>query len=288
MVMPEIVIKNVSFNYSNQNTRPALDNVSLRIAAGSFVGIVGHTGSGKSTLVSLIDGLGKPTSGQIQVGTATVNAQSSPEDLAQLRRHVGYVFQFPEQQLFAETVGQDIAFGPTNLGWSTERVQAAVQEALKLVGLPAEFTDRSPFALSGGQMRRVAIAGVLAMKPAVLILDEPTAGLDAAATERLLTNVAQLHAAGTTILLITHQMDQVARYADQVVVMNQGHLVKSAPPREIFANPAFLAANHLNVPAAVAMSHQLRDAGVKIDPALSIDALADQLAAKLGGKHGEQ
>lgn len=137
-------------------------------------------------------------------------------------------------------------------------------------------------------MRRAAIAGVLAMKPAILILDEPTAGLDAAATERLLTNVAQLHAAGTTILLITHQMDQVARYADQVVVMNQGHLVKSASPREIFADPAFLAANHLNVPAAVAMSHQLRDAGVKVDPALSIDALADQLAAKLGGKHGEQ
>ena len=286
--MPEIVIKNVSFSYAAQNARPALDDVSLRIAPGSFVGIVGHTGSGKSTLVSLIDGLGKPTSGQIQVGTVTVDAQSSPADLAQLRRHVGYVFQFPEQQLFAETVGQDIAFGPTNLGWSTDRVQAAVQEALKLVGLPAAFADRSPFALSGGQMRRAAIAGVLAMKPAILILDEPTAGLDAAATERLLTNVAQLHAAGTTILLITHQMDQVARYADQVVVMNQGHLVKSAPPREIFVDPAFLAANHLNVPAAVAMSHQLRDAGVKIDPALSIDALADQLAAKLGGKHGEQ
>lgn len=286
--MPEIVIKNVSFSYAAQNARPALDNVSLRIAPGSFVGIVGHTGSGKSTLVSLIDGLGKPTSGQIQVGTVTVDAQSSPADLAQLRRHVGYVFQFPEQQLFAETVGQDIAFGPTNLGWSTDRVQAAVQEALKLVGLPAAFADRSPFALSGGQMRRAAIAGVLAMKPAILILDEPTAGLDAAATERLLTNVAQLHAAGTTILLITHHMDQVARYADQVVVMNQGHLVKSAPPREIFVDPAFLAANHLNVPAAVAMSHQLRDAGVKIDPALSIDALADQLAAKLGGKHGEQ
>ncbi|MDM8331692.1 energy-coupling factor transporter ATPase [Limosilactobacillus pontis] len=286
--MPEILIKNVSFSYAAQNARPALDDVSLRIAPGSFVGIVGHTGSGKSTLVSLIDGLGKPTSGQIQVGTVTVDAQSSPADLAQLRRHVGYVFQFPEQQLFAETVGQDIAFGPTNLGWSTDRVQAAVQEALKLVGLPAAFADRSPFALSGGQMRRAAIAGVLAMKPAILILDEPTAGLDAAATERLLTNVAQLHAAGTTILLITHQMDQVARYADQVVVMNQGHLVKSAPPREIFVDPAFLAANHLNVPAAVAMSHQLRDAGVKIDPALSIDALADQLAAKLGGKHGEQ
>lgn len=286
--MPEILIKNVSFSYAAQNARPALDDVSLRIAPGSFVGIVGHTGSGKSTLVSLIDGLGNPTSGQIQVGTVTVDAQSSPADLAQLRRHVGYVFQFPEQQLFAETVGQDIAFGPTNLGWSTDRVQAAVQEALKLVGLPAAFADRSPFALSGGQMRRAAIAGVLAMKPAILILDEPTAGLDAAATERLLTNVAQLHAAGTTILLITHQMDQVARYADQVVVMNQGHLVKSAPPREIFVDPAFLAANHLNVPAAVAMSHQLRDAGVKIDPALSIDALADQLAAKLGGKHGEQ
>lgn len=285
--MPTIVIKNVSFNYSSPAKRPALDNVSVRIAAGSFVGIVGHTGSGKSTLASLIDGLGRPTSGQIQVGDVTVTAQSSPADLARLRQHVGYVFQFPEQQLFAETVGQDIAFGPTNLGWSPERVQAAVSDALRLVDLPATFADRSPFALSGGQMRRVAIAGVLAMRPAILILDEPTAGLDAAATHRLLANIAKLHAAGTTILLITHQMDQVAEYADQVVVMNQGHLVKSAPPREIFADPAFLAANHLNVPAAVGMAHRLRDAGVSVDPALSIDALADQLAAKLGGEHGE-
>lgn len=285
--MPAIVIKNVSFNYSSLATRPALDDVSLRVEAGSFVGIVGHTGSGKSTLVSLIDGLGRPTSGQIQVGDVTVNAQSSQADLTKLRQHVGYVFQFPEQQLFAETVGQDIAFGPTNLGWSTDQVQTAVADALKLVGLPATFASRSPFALSGGQMRRVAIAGVLAMRPAILILDEPTAGLDAAATHRLLANIAQLHAAGTTILLITHQMDQVAQYADQMVVMNHGHLVKSAPPREIFADPAFLAANHLNVPAAVAMSHQLRDAGVTISPALSIEDLADQLAAKLGGKSGE-
>lgn len=285
--MPEIIIKNVNFNYSSLASRPALEDVSLTIPAGSFVGIVGHTGSGKSTLVSLIDGLSRPTSGQVQVGTVTATAQSTPADLAELRRHVGYVFQFPEQQLFAETVGEDIAFGPTNLGWSTEKVQTAVSDALRLVGLPLEFAKRSPFALSGGQMRRVAIAGVLAMRPAILILDEPTAGLDAAATNRLLANIEKLHAAGTTILLITHQMDQVAQYADQVVVMNQGRLVKSAPPQEIFADPAFLAANHLDVPAAAAISHDLRNAGIEIAPALSLDALADQLAAKLGGKHGE-
>lgn len=287
MDMPAVVIKNVSFNYSSQTKRPALDNVSLQIAPGSFVGIVGHTGSGKSTLVSLIDGLGRPTSGQIQVGDVVVDAQSSATDLAKLRHHVGYVFQFPEQQLFAETIGQDIAFGPTNLGWSADRVQAAVSDALRMVDLPAEFAKRSPFALSGGQMRRVAIAGVLAMHPAILILDEPTAGLDAAVTHRLMANIAKLHVAGTTILLITHQMDQVAQYADQVVVMNQGRLVKSASPREIFADPAFLMANHLNVPPAVAISHLLRDAGLAIAPAMSIDALADQLAAKLGGTPGE-
>lgn len=285
--MPEIIMQNVSFNYSTLAARPALDNVSLKIKKGSYVGIVGHTGSGKSTLVSLLDGLARPTTGQVQVGAVTVTPQSTADELAKLRQHVGYVFQFPEQQLFAETVGEDIAFGPTNLGWSPRRVRSAVENALHLVGLPPEFANRSPFALSGGQMRRVAIAGVLAMQPAILILDEPTAGLDAAATHQLLANIAKLHAAGTTIILITHQMDQVAQYADQVVVMNRGHLVKSASPHEIFADPDFLVTNHLNVPAAAKISHQLRSAGVKITPALSIPALADQLAQRLGGKSSE-
>lgn len=287
MAQPAIVIKNVGFTYSAIAAHPALTDLNLTIEAGSFVGIVGHTGSGKSTLVSLIDGLTRPTSGTIQVGSVVVGANSSAKEMAALRQHVGYVFQFPEQQLFAETVAEDIAFGPTNLGWPDDQVQQAVHDALDLVGLPQSMAQRSPFALSGGQMRRVAIAGVLAMRPAILILDEPTAGLDAASTNQLLANVARLHAQGTTILLITHQMDQVAQYADQMVVMNQGQLVKAAPPQEVFADPDFLVANHLNLPAAVEINRQLRQAGVELPPTMKMGDLADRLAARLGGQKNE-
>ncbi len=287
MVKPAIEIKDVSFSYSDFSTRQALDQVKLTIKAGSYVGIVGHTGSGKSTLVSLIDGLIRPTKGTIRVGSVVVGASSSAQELSRLRRHVGYVFQFPEQQLFAENVETDIAFGPTNLGWSAAKVKQAVHDALDLVGLPQTLKSRSPFSLSGGQMRRVAIAGVLAMRPAILILDEPTAGLDAMATHQLMTNIAHLHAQGTTILLITHQMDQVAQYADQVVVMNHGHLVKAASPQAIFADPNFLVANHLNMPAAVQINHQLGRAGVTLPPTMSMTALADQLVTRLRGRQIE-
>lgn len=287
MVKPAIEIKNVSFDYSGSSTHHALDQINLTIKAGSYVGIVGHTGSGKSTLVSLIDGLIRPTKGTVRVGSVVVDAASSAQKLNRLRHHVGYVFQFPEQQLFAETVGTDIAFGPTNLGWSTGKVKRAVHDALDLVGLPQTMTSRSPFSLSGGQMRRVAIAGVLAMRPTILILDEPTAGLDATATNQLLTNIAYLHAQGTTILLITHQMDQVAQYADQVVVMNHGHLVKTASPQIIFRDSSFLMTNHLNMPAAIKINHQLGRAGVTLPPTLSMATLADQLATRLRGRHDE-
>lgn len=281
MVMAEIKLTDVSFSYSSLSRRPALDKVNLTIKAGSFVGIVGHTGSGKSTLVSLIDGLLSPTSGAVTVNGVTVRPGAKKKELARLRQHVGYVFQFPEQQLFAETVGEDIAFGPTNLGWQPTEIKQAVKTALQMVGLPQELAGRSPFALSGGQMRRVAIAGVLAMAPSVLILDEPTAGLDGESTARLLENIAQLNQQGTTILLITHQMDQVATYADQVVVMNQGHLVKAATPAAIFNDQAFLAANHLAMPAAVKIAHQLGQAGVELATPLTMSQLADQLAGRL-------
>lgn len=281
MVMAEIKLTDVSFSYSSLSRRPALDKVNLTIKAGSFVGIVGHTGSGKSTLVSLIDGLLSPTSGAVTVNGVTVRPGAKKKELARLRQHVGYVFQFPEQQLFAETVGEDIAFGPTNLGWQPTEIKQAVKTALQMVGLPQELAGRSPFALSGGQMRRVAIAGVLAMAPSVLILDEPTAGLDGESTARLLENIAQLNQQGTTILLITHQMDQVATYADQVVVMNQGHLVKAATPAAIFNDQAFLAANHLAMPAAVKIAHQLGQAGVELATPLTMSQLADRLAGRL-------
>lgn len=284
--MPEIKLTQLNFSYEHTR-RSALDNVSLIIPAGSYTAIVGHTGSGKSTLVSLVDGLLKPDQGKVQVGSVTVDSAASRADLAKLRQHVGFVFQFPEQQLFAETVAKDIAFGPENLGWPADKVNTAVQNALDMVGLPATLMDRSPFMLSGGQMRRVAIAGVLAMDPSVLILDEPTAGLDAQSTEQLLTLVKKMHDQGRTILLITHQMDQVARYADQVVVMNHGRLVANTTPAKLFSDSHFLAANHLNQPAAVRISQLLRDRGVNLTPALTVTALAQQLAPRLRGQSDE-
>lgn len=283
--MPEIKLSNVAFEYPNSKHR-ALMEVNLTIPAGSYTALVGHTGSGKSTLVSLIDGLLKPTAGQITVGKQTVDASARRQGLAKLRQHVGFVFQFPEQQLFAETVAKDIAFGPENLGWDQERVAAAVQEALTAVGLPTDLAERSPFMLSGGQMRRVAIAGVLAMQPQILILDEPTAGLDAQSTEQLLNLIATFHQEGRTIILITHQMEQVARYADQVVVMNHGQLVTATTPAQLFADDQLMAANRLTRPAAVQIAHQLRKRGVDLPSVLTLDQLAQALAPRLkGGTH---
>lgn len=280
--MPEIKLTNLSYSYSNTG-HAALHDVNLTVASGSYTAIVGHTGSGKSTLVSLIDGLLSPSAGEVQVGEVRVNSSAKRANLAKLRQHVGFVFQFPEQQLFAETVEKDIAFGPENLGWSAERVDAAVRDAMEEVGLSAELAKRSPFMLSGGQMRRVAIAGVLAMKPAVLILDEPTAGLDARSTETLLGLVDRLHQEGRTILLITHQMDQVAQYADQVVVMNHGRLVTATTPQQLFADRQLLADNHLGQPAAMKISQTLQERGIQLSPTLTLTQLASQLAAQLGG-----
>lgn len=284
--MPEIKLTDLSFSYSN-TSRQALAKINLTIPTGAFVAIVGHTGSGKSTMVSLIDGLIKPSTGQVQIGKTIVDASAKRASLAKLRQHVGLVFQFPEQQLFAETVAKDIAFGPENLGWSDEKIKDAVQTALKEVGLPAEIAERSPFMLSGGQMRRVAIAGVLAMNPEVLILDEPTAGLDARSTDQLMQLVTHLHAQGRTIILITHQMEQVARYASQVVVMNHGQMVTSTTPAKLFSDHDFLQENHLGEPAAVKIGQQLRARGIKLKPVLTLTDLARQLAPRLGGKYNE-
>lgn len=274
-------MKNVSFSYSQFKPQPALANIDLSIEQGAFVSIVGHTGSGKSTLVSLIDGLLKPSQGTIAVNGVVVDSNAKPAQLAKLRQHVGYVFQFPEQQLFAETVEQDIAFGPTNLGWDPEQISVAVKRALTMVGLPQKVAGESPFSLSGGQKRRVALAGVLAMEPSILILDEPTAGLDAVSTRQLMQNIVALNKQGTTILMITHQMDQVAAFADQVLVMNQGKLVKNAEPEDVFADPQFLKANHLTMPATIDLARQFAQAGINIGHPKTLEQLADRLAAEL-------
>lgn len=287
MANTAVKVKNLQYIYPNA-AHPALDNVSLKINDQDFVAIVGQTGSGKSTLVSLIDGLLRPTAGQLEIDGINIDATTKPEALSKIHHHVGFVFQFPEQQLFAETVEEDIAFGPHNLGWTDEQVRAAVDQALAMVHLPANIKRHSPFALSGGQMRRVAIAGVLAMRPRILILDEPTAGLDTAASQTLLELVKQLNAQGTTIIMVTHQMEQVAAYANRVLAMHQGQIIMDTSPAQLFSQPAALARLSLNLPVSVDIAQDLGKQGFNLAKLpLSLPELADELAARMRRKTDE-
>ena len=245
---------------------PALTDVSLTIDAGEVVGVIGATGSGKSTLVQHFNGLLRPTTGRVLLDGVDVNGRGT--DRRRLRQQVGLLFQYPEQQLFEETVFADVAFGPRNLGLSEEEVRARVHQALEQVGLPpARFASRSPFDLSGGEMRRAAIAGVLAMEPRMLILDEPTAGLDPQGRREILAHVGRLHSArGLTIVLITHSMDAVAQLCKRLVVLDGGRLVADGPTRAIFADPASLAALGLGVPQMTLLARRLRERGVPVRP----------------------
>jgi len=245
---------------------PALTDVSLTIDAGEVVGVIGATGSGKSTLVQHFNGLLRPTTGRVLLDGVDVNGRGT--DRRRLRQQVGLLFQYPEQQLFEETVFADVAFGPRNQGLSEEEVRARVHQALEQVGLPpARFTSRSPFDLSGGEMRRAAIAGVLAMEPRMLILDEPTAGLDPQGRREILAHVGRLHSArGMTIVLITHSMDAVAQLCKRLVVLDGGRLVADGPTRAIFADPASLAAIGLGVPQMTLLARRLRERGVPVRP----------------------
>jgi energy-coupling factor transport system ATP-binding protein len=265
---------------------PGLHDVNLTIPDGQFTAVIGHTGSGKSTMVQHLDGLVLPTSGTIVNGTVTITAATKAKDLNQLRAHVGLVFQFPEAQLFEQTVLRDVMFGPKNFGKSANEAEVAAREALRLVGMDERFDERSPFELSGGQMRRVAIAGVLAMQPDLLILDEPTAGLDPAGQEELMSLFANLQKERQmTIVLVTHQMEYVAQYADHVVVFEAGTVVKEGTPAEIFSDVAWLQEKQLDVPIAKQFADALAEKGLVLDNVLDIDQLADQLAAKIGGQH---
>ncbi len=288
MAVPAIKLKQVGFTYQAGTpfAHQAIEDFSLNIEEGTYTAIVGHTGSGKSTLMQLIDGLLRPTAGELTVNGKTVTASSSRRQLAQLRTTTGFVFQLPENQLFAETVLEDVMFGPLNLGQDRETAQKNARQALVTVGLSEELEQSSPFDLSGGQMRRVAIAGVLAMNPAILILDEPTAGLDSQGAKRMMALTAHLHQQGKTILLVTHHMEQVAAFADQVVVMNEGRLAFQGSPRELFSNQTMLDANGLRWPATVAFNQLLHDGGVDLPgpTPLTIDELADRLAEQLKGR----
>lgn len=239
----------------------ALFDVDLTISDGSYTAIIGHTGSGKSTILQLLNGLNVPTNGTVVIDDTVITATSENKDIKHLRKKVGLVFQFPESQVFDETVLKDVAFGPQNFGVSTEEAERIAREKLILVGIEEELFDRSPFELSGGQMRRVAIAGILAMEPNILVLDEPTAGLDPAGRQELMTIFQQLHMAGMTIVLVTHLMDDVAIYADFVHIMEKGKLVRSGKPVEIFQEVDFLESIQLGVPKITRFAANLERRG---------------------------
>jgi len=265
-----IHLNNVSFTYSTGTPfeRHALRGVNLSIEDGEFVGIIGQTGSGKSTLVQLLNGLLKPTQGTVTVGEITTTDKGVR--LRALRQAVGLVFQFAEHQLFAETVAADVAFGPLNLQLDPQEVAARVDEALLTVGLPLEIKERSPFELSGGQMRRVAIAGVLAMRPQVLILDEPTAGLDPRGRDEVFARISALHRErGITVILVSHSMEDVARLVKRIVVMHEGGILHDGTPREVFCQAESLVKIGLGVPQATEVCRRLRLAGWNV-PAVAL------------------
>ena len=259
-----IILDNVSYTYQEGTpfASVALSDVSLTIEDGSYTAIIGHTGSGKSTILQLLNGLLVPTEGSVRVFETLITSTSVNKQIRQIRKQVGLVFQFAENQIFEETVLKDVAFGPQNFGVSVEEAEAIAREKLALVGIDESLFERSPFELSGGQMRRVAIAGILAMEPSILVLDEPTAGLDPIGRKELMTLFKKLHQDGITIVLVTHLMDDVAEFADQVYVMEKGKLVKSGKPSLVFQNVEFMEKIQLGVPKITRFAQRLAERGV--------------------------
>ncbi|MCY7152365.1 energy-coupling factor ABC transporter ATP-binding protein [Streptococcus gallolyticus] len=258
-----------SVNYTYQAGTPfegrALFDINLSIKEGSYTAFIGHTGSGKSTIMQLLNGLNVPTEGAVIVDDIKITADSKNKDIKPVRKKVGLVFQFPESQLFEETVLKDVAFGPQNFGVSIEEAEQLAREKLAMVGISEEFFEKNPFELSGGQMRRVAIAGILAMEPEVLVLDEPTAGLDPKGRRELMDLFKKLHQNGMTIVLVTHLMDDVANYADYVNVLESGKLVRSGYPKEVFQDVDFLESKQLGVPKITKFAQQLVKRGLQLE-----------------------
>lgn len=241
----------------------AIDDINIEIPHGQFVGLIGHTGSGKSTFIQHLNSLLKPTSGTVTVDGEDINADKMTAK--NVRHKVGLVFQYPEYQLFEETVYADIAFGPKNMGLSEAEIDERVREAAHFVGVPDEQFEKSPLELSGGQKRRVAIAGVIAMRPGVLILDEPTAGLDPAGCEQILRNICDYRTqTGSTVIIVSHSMDDVARLADRLVVFNHGAIRFDGTPEEVFSQPEELRSIGLAVPAATELAMELKKLGLRL------------------------
>ncbi len=247
--------------------KTAIDCIDLTLPQGQLIGLIGHTGSGKSTLIQHLNALLTPTSGRVLSDGKDINENKFTR--RDIRYEVGLVFQYPEYQLFEETVYKDIAFGPGNMGLSGEEIRERVEEAARFTGIDRELFERSPLELSGGQKRRIAIAGVIAMRPSVLILDEPTAGLDPAGSRQLLENICAYRAeTGSTVILVSHNMDDVARVADRIVVISEGNVFLDGTPAEVFADPEKLIARGLDVPKATAVAMRLREKGLPLKGAV--------------------
>lgn len=278
---PILDVRGLSHVYSvgTPFERKALNDVSLTVRKGEFIALIGHTGSGKSTLVQHLNGLLRPTAGQVLFHGENIFDSSS--NLRQIRFRIGLMFQYPEYQLFEETVGQDIAYGPANMGLGNHEITQRVTDAIEAVGLPADIADKSPFELSGGQKRRVALAGIIAMQPEILILDEPTAGLDPVGREEVFDLIRRLHdTRGTTVILVTHSMEDAARVASRLVVMRDGGIFLTGASAEVFAQAAALERAGLSVPQVTKVMMELQRRGLPVNTGChTVQQAAEQLLA---------
>ena len=287
--MRAIEIKDLTFTYSKKTPfeKMALKNITFNVEEGETLGIIGQTGSGKSTLIQHLNGLIKMKNGE---GTILGKDIKDKKILKELRFDVGMVFQYPEYQLFADTVALDVAFGPKNMKLEKDEIDRRVRRALDLVGLPYDkFAERSPFELSGGEKRRAAIAGVIAMEPKILILDEPTAGLDPQGREEILDLIKQLKKeVSPTIIIVSHNMDEIAKMADHIIVMSEGYIIYDGTPIEVFTQPDFKEKTELDLPMATRIADTLQERGINISDVVTVEALVEELAKlKKGGCENE-
>lgn len=283
---PVLEVKALTHTYSAGTPfeHKAIDNVDLEVMPGEFLGIIGHTGSGKSTLIQHLNGLLRPTDGQILLDGTDI--WERPKEIRKVRFQVGLVFQYPEYQLFEETVYKDISFGPKNMGLEGEEIDCRVRRAAAFAGIDEEILEKSPFELSGGQKRRVAIAGVIAMEPKVLILDEPTAGLDPRGREAILAQLRSYHKQkGNTVILVSHSMEEIARNVDRIVVMSHSHKLMDGTPEEVFSRADELLQVGLDVPQVTKVAMELQKRGLLADSSVyTIDELVRRLLALKGGE----
>lgn len=281
-----IEFKKVNYIYGENTpfSYIALKDVSLKIPQGSFTALIGHTGSGKSTLIQHINALLLPSNGEVDIDEFVIRAVEKPEVLKPLRKKAGLVFQFPEYQLFEETIEKDIIFGPTNFGMSEEEAKERAVKVLKLVGLDESYLERSPFELSGGQKRRVAIAGILAMEPDILVLDEPTAGLDPQGAKEMLELFKKFQESGKTVIMVSHDMNHVLQYCDHVVVMNHGEVERYCDVNELFSERDYLESMSIDLPVITDFIQELNMGGFHINPSIKdIDELVNAIGGEYNG-----